>query len=131
MPVLPNNAPQTSVNSRANSAAVFRKEAGSRSGGLCGHSHRQRVAVGLEQPAQHFHNRKGQCCGSRGFRDVNTIHSGSSELGLGSTCRLLQPRPAASVSACIHSARDSLVCTIYIYILLIILWGFCLLRIEI
>lgn len=46
-------------------------------GGLCDHSNRQHVAEGLEQPAVHFHNRKGQCCGSRGFRDANKIHSGS------------------------------------------------------
>lgn len=34
-------------------------------------------AAGLEQPAVHFHNRKGQCCGSRDFRDATQSILGS------------------------------------------------------
>lgn len=79
-----NNAPKGWFHRAATVTAVFRKETDGRRAGLLSHSTRrqqQHVVVGLEQPAVHFHNRKGQCCGSRGsrgFRDANTILSGSS-----------------------------------------------------
>lgn len=82
-PFLLNNAPKGYFHRAATVAAVFRKETDRRRAGLLGHSTRrqqqqQHVVVGLEQPAVHFHNRKGQCCGSGGFGDANTILSGSS-----------------------------------------------------
>lgn len=83
MPILLNNAPQTCVHIAAQTVrAVFRKEGGSRRGPVWPFKQAVCVAVGLEQPAAHFHNRKGQCCGSRGFRDANKIHSGISAASL-------------------------------------------------
>lgn len=77
-----NNAPQMCVHIAAQTVkAVFRKEQAAE-GSLCGHLNKQHVAVGLEQPAAHFHNRKGQCCGSRDFRDAT-------QSILGDLCALL------------------------------------------
>lgn len=33
--------------------------------------------MGLEQPAVHFHNRKGQCCGSRGLKPLTQAFLGA------------------------------------------------------
>lgn len=79
---LSNNAPQTCSRS---SVTVRRHSKGSLQERGRQYSNRQHVAAGLEQPAAHFHNGKGQCCGFRGFRDANTIHSGSSPVRC-STC---------------------------------------------